>query len=238
MPPKPTHLLLDFFGTVVEYSPSRTAQGYERTHDLTTRMGSTLTYDESRAAWSAAFDRLERETSMSLDEFSSHQVAQLALQAILGRAPDAHEIQVSAQSYQDDWSQGIRYPNGMLDVLRQLSDRFTLTIVSNTHDANLVQSHLDAMGADHFFETVVTSIDVGRRKPHPVIFETALDTLGVGPADALFVGDTYLADYVGPERSGIRAFLIDPARIEHVPAAHRIDSLAKLASHLDQQGLT
>ena len=52
MPPKPTHLLLDFFGTVVEYSPSRTAQGYERTHDLTTRMGSTLTYDESRAAWS------------------------------------------------------------------------------------------------------------------------------------------------------------------------------------------
>jgi hypothetical protein len=28
---------------------------------------------------------------------------------------------------------------------------------------NLVQSHLNAMGADHIFETVVTSIAVGRR---------------------------------------------------------------------------
>lgn len=238
MPAKPTHLLLDFFGTVVEYSPSRTAQGYERTHDLTTRMGSTLTYGESRAAWSAAFERLERETSMSLEEFSSHHVAQLALHTILGRTPDAHEIQVGAQSYQDDWSHGIRYPNGMLDVLRQLSDRFTLAIVSNTHDANLVQSHLFAMGADHMFAAVVTSIDVGRRKPHPAIFQTALDTLGVGAADALFVGDTYLADYVGPERAGIRAFLIDPEHHEDVPGAHRIDALATLAGHLDDQRLT
>ena len=83
MLPKPTHLLLGFFGTVVEYSRSRTAQGYERTHDLTTRMGSALTCDESRAAWSTAFDRLEEESSMSLDEFSSRQVAQLAVQAVL-----------------------------------------------------------------------------------------------------------------------------------------------------------
>jgi hypothetical protein len=42
-------------------------------------MGSALTCDESRAAWSTAFDRLEEESSMSLDEFSSRQVAQLAV---------------------------------------------------------------------------------------------------------------------------------------------------------------
>ena len=33
------------------------------TTDLTTRMGSSLTYEQSRAAWSAAFDRLDEEIS-------------------------------------------------------------------------------------------------------------------------------------------------------------------------------
>jgi putative hydrolase of the HAD superfamily len=68
----------------------------------------------------------------------------------------------------------------------------------------------------------VASIDAGRRKPHPAIFETALDTLGVGPADTLFVGDTHPADHVDPEGSGIRAFLIDPERSERVPGSRRI----------------
>lgn len=187
----------------MEYSPSRTAQGYERTHDLTTRMGSSLTYGESGAAWSAAFDCLDRATSVSLEEFSSHRVAQLALQTILNREPDAREIQVGAQSYTGDWSRGIQYPSGMLDVLGQLSDRFTLSIVS----------------------------------PHPAMFETALGALGASPADALCVGDTYLADYVGPESLGIRAFLIDPDSKAQVPGSRRIDSLFSLIGRLKDLGL-
>lgn len=231
----PTHLLLDFFGTVVEYSPSRTTQGYERTHDLTTRMGSSLTYEQSRATWSAAFDRLDEETSAGLEEFSSRQVAQLALEMILEREPDDREIQASDQSYTADWSAGICYPSGTLDVLRQLGDRFTLAVVSNTHDVDLVQTHLRAMGADHFFTTVITSIDVGRRKPHPAIYQAALDALDISPADALFVGDTYLADYVGPERLGIRSFLIDPDSHAQVPSSRRIDSLLNLPDRLKDQ---
>lgn len=238
MPAKPTHLLLDFFGTVVEYSPSRTTQGYERTHDLTTRMGSLLTYEQSRAAWSAAFDCLDEETSAGLEEFSSRQVAQLALKMILKREPDDDEIRASNQSYTADWSTGIHYPSGMLDVLRQLNDRFTLAIVSNTHDVDLVQTHLRAMGADQFFAAVITSIDVGHRKPHPAIYQAALDTLDISPADAFFVGDTYLADYVGPEGLGIRAFLIDPNNHAQVPRSRRIDSLLNLPHRLKEQSLS
>ena len=126
----------------------------------------------------------------------------------------------------------------MLDVLGQLSDRFTLAIVSNTHDPNLVQTHLRSIGADHCFEEVVTSIDVGHRKPHPAMYETALDALGASPADALFVGDTYLADYAGPDSLRIRAFLIDPDRKASVPRSRRIDSLFSLVGHLNNQSLS
>jgi len=237
MPAMPTHLFLDFFGTVVEHSASRTSQGYERTHELTTQLGSTRTYDESLAVWSAAFDRLELETSASLEEFSSDRVAQVALESLLDRAPDPREIRSSAEAYHRDWSRGICYPPEMLEVLRELSGQFTVAIVSNTHDVGLVQSHLTAMGGDPFVTAVVTSIDVGRRKPHPAIFERALELLGVGPADVVFVGDTYGADYVGPQRCGIRAYLIDPLRSAPVPPARRIRSLGELAGRLREQGL-
>lgn len=42
----------------------------------------------------------------------------------------------------------------------------TVAVVSNTHDMNLVQSHLGAMGAENLVASVTTSIEVGVRKPH------------------------------------------------------------------------
>ncbi|QTE30937.1 HAD family hydrolase [Pengzhenrongella sicca] len=232
----PTHLLLDFFGTVVENSPFHSAEGFERTHALTAAMGSALTPEQSRAAWSAAFDRLTGDTAESLDEFALTDVARVALEAILGRSPAAGEIEAGARAYQVDWNRGVGYPAGMVDVLEGLGRRFTLAIVSNTHDVDQVQSHLAAMGAESLVETVVTSIGVGKRKPHPAIYAAALAACGIGPGSALFVGDTYLADFVGPQRHGIRAFLIDPRRLARVPESRRLDSLAALAGRLDVLG--
>jgi len=92
----------------------------------------------------------------------------------------------------------------------------------------------EGIRADHFFETVVTSLDVGRRKPHPVIYETHSTRSALARRCPLR-RRTCLADYVGPERSGIRAFLIDPECIDDVPGTRRIDSLFRLAGHLDEQ---
>jgi putative hydrolase of the HAD superfamily len=51
----------------------------------------------------------------------------------------------------------------------------------------------------------VYSCDVGYRKPHRRIFETALEQLGVQPHEAVFIGDSYHADIAGAERIGLRA---------------------------------
>jgi putative hydrolase of the HAD superfamily len=82
------------------------------------------------------------------------------------------------------------------------------------------------------FETVITSIEVGRRKPHPVIFTEALTRLGVTAASAVFVGDTYVADYTGPQALGLTAYLIDPGRQHDLPAGRRLRSLADLPQRL------
>jgi putative hydrolase of the HAD superfamily len=59
------------------------------------------------------------------------------------------------------------------------------------------------------FEVLSISARVGYQKPHPAIFEHALDLLGVPASQALHVGDDPTADVVGAERVGIPAVLID-----------------------------
>jgi putative hydrolase of the HAD superfamily len=72
------------------------------------------------------------------------------------------------------------------------------------------------------FEAVVISARVGYQKPHPGIFEHALELMGVGPERAIHVGDNYGADVVGARRVGIRPVLIDRHTSDRAtaPAAH------------------
>jgi putative hydrolase of the HAD superfamily len=44
---------------------------------------------------------------------------------------------------------------------------------------------------------------VGKRKPHPAIFERALEALEVAPADSVFVGDRLLEDVRGAGELGM-----------------------------------
>jgi len=55
-----SHVLFDFFGTLVEYSASRTQQGYEQSHLLLSRAGSDLNYEGFLTRWSAHCDEFER----------------------------------------------------------------------------------------------------------------------------------------------------------------------------------
>jgi putative hydrolase of the HAD superfamily len=65
------------------------------------------------------------------------------------------------------------------------------------------------LGLMPLIDTVVSSADVGLRKPDPRIFELALDRLGVAPVDAAHVGDHYYADVVGAGSIGMVPVLID-----------------------------
>ncbi len=49
----------------------------------------------------------------------------------------------------------------------------------------------------------------GRTKPHPGIFERALELLEVGAAETAMVGDSYEDDIEGARALGMQAFLLD-----------------------------
>ena len=71
----------------------------------------------------------------------------------------------------------------------------------------------------------------GRIKPHPSIFETALSELGVDPAEAVMVGDSYEDDIEGARALGIRAILVDREGV-HSKEPDRIETLLALPTAL------
>jgi len=82
-------------------------------------------------------------------------------------------------------------------------------IVSNTmFPAFAIDDVLSHDGLLEWFSVRVYSSDVGYMKPHPKIFQTALDRLGVRADRTLFVGDRVDKDVKGAQRVGMKTVLI------------------------------
>jgi putative hydrolase of the HAD superfamily len=99
------------------------------------------------------------------------------------------------------------YPDAV-PALRELRDLGEKLVVVSNWDCSLPQV-LDRVGVGELLDGVVTSAVAGARKPDPAIFRTALDLAGVGPDEALHVGDTPAEDVEGARTAGIRSLLID-----------------------------
>ena len=88
-----------------------------------------------------------------------------------------------------------------LDDLRRLGYR--LGLISNAADDANVQRLVDKAGLRAYFDVLLTSAGQGIRKPHPRIFQTALQTWPATPAQAVMVGDMLSADIQGAKNLGI-----------------------------------
>jgi FMN phosphatase YigB (HAD superfamily) len=83
----------------------------------------------------------------------------------------------------------------------------------------------------------VSSAEVGVGKPHPAIYERALEVAGVEPAQAVMVGDSPDTDIAGALALGIGAVLVDRWGGAVVPAgAAVVPSLAEVGGHVIQSG--
>jgi putative hydrolase of the HAD superfamily len=79
-----------------------------------------------------------------------------------------------------------------------------LALVSNAFDPGwLLHRDLEQSGLAERLDFAVFSSEVGKRKPHPLIFERALDALAVPPEDAVFVGDRLYEDVRGAGELGM-----------------------------------
>ena len=105
--------------------------------------------------------------------------------------------------------------------------RLAIGLISNG------QRDLEEFAVHHALEVdvAVGSKAHGRSKPHPSIFERALEALGVRAAETAMVGDSYEDDIEGARRLGMRAVLLDRDDV-HPGEPDRIRDLRALPAAL------
>jgi|SRR5579863_2857445 len=119
---------------------------------------------------------------------------------------------------------------GTREALLRLTKKYRLAVISNA-DGKIAEV-LARSGIKDCFESITDSGIVGYEKPHPAIFEAALNSLEVGPRESLYVGDVYSVDYLGATRSGMQGVLFDVVGAYKGNGMARVESLEQLEAVL------
>lgn len=227
-------VVFDFYGTLAHWEDAE-ATGYRSVFGA-------FGYDPDQAVLDAYF------TSYDGVEHVEHSVSQVAYEAwtrgrlrhfvsSCGVAQADLEAVVDALRASDQGHM-VAYPEAAatLGALRQAG--VAVGVCSNWGWE--LDAHLAQAGLLELVDAGVTSAQAGARKPHPLIYAASLGALGVGPAEVLFVGDSWEPDVRGPRRVGMGAVHVwreDERAGQAAPALqpgdHRVSDLGGVLELVD-----
>ncbi len=122
-------------------------------------------------------------------------------------------------THMQELSKAVVFPAHHRGLLHELRRRHRLGVVSNFDYAPTAHFILEREGIAELFTTVVVSDEVGWRKPKAIIFERALERLGMASERALFVGDRADIDVAGAHGAGMKAVWVNRSREALPPGA-------------------
>lgn len=222
-------------------------------------MGYTLAFPYP--SWTDVYEKAYRDAGITIDRETLHQAIEAVWQSVIAEDATASWEPTPAGDLRRQWdiesaiqdrlgitddrrrvfelvTEAFRAPDNyrlfpeVPDTLRALRDRgYKLAIVSNW-DWHL-PALCRAMNLTPYLDAIIVSARIGRAKPHPQIFYTALSQTGADPQHTLHVGDSYHADIVGAQGVGIAGVLVDRAGTAETDGHYTIQHLDELLSLLD-----
>ena len=119
------------------------------------------------------------------------------------------DTELLVHTYLGEWVLGLSPIADLAQSLKRIRSRKQIAIISNTHHKDLVVRALEIAAIDPaIFDLIVTSVEVGKQKPHPAMMEKVLSELGVDPKEAVMVGDSHREDFGLAKAAGTRCLLI------------------------------
>ncbi len=135
----------------------------------------------------------------------------------------------------------VRAVEGAQDVLRRLRPHYRLLVATNADDSGErdVLAALSRVHLDELVDGVVSSRDVGARKPDAVFYRAALLRAGragvpLAPARAVMVGDSLPNDVAGARAAGLRAVWFNPSKARHPDGGGTPDAEIRKLADLPQ----
>ncbi|MCF1190664.1 YjjG family noncanonical pyrimidine nucleotidase [Mangrovimonas sp. AS39] len=118
-----------------------------------------------------------------------------------------------------------------LDILDYLYPNYRLHIITNGF-SEVQYNKIKNSKIDHYFKTITDSEKVGVKKPHPNIFEFALDLAEASKDSSIMIGDNLEADVLGALNFGLDAICFN-IKNENVGAeVKQIRNLLQLKNYL------
>jgi len=195
-------VLFDVDFTLCRPGPELSAERYAR---IAERHGVTLDVSRYEDAREAAVLNLKRHPELLHDESIWHRFTQ---EIFIGMGGPDELADECATEIEEGWgrSENFELFEDVFPVLAELRGAgLRIAVVSNgIRDLHAFVAHhrLDV-------DAIVDSRSHGRVKPHPTIFQAALELLDVDAGDAVMVGDSLEEDIEGARALGMRAILID-----------------------------
>lgn len=128
-----------------------------------------------------------------------------ALLSSLGVAEDAVAVRRFVVAENRVWRPTHHLQPELVDVIDTLHTRgLVVGLISNAFDPpDLMRELFAEIGLLGRLDAISLSSEVGKRKPHALVFESALAQAGVGPGEAVMVGDRLREDVAGAQALGI-----------------------------------
>jgi putative hydrolase of the HAD superfamily len=222
----PAAILLDALGTLVALEPPAPRLAAE----LRVRLGVSISDAQAQLAIGAEIAYYREHLDEGRDQATLADLRRHCTEVLRRALPPSEEIaQVDGELLQEALLASLRFSEfddarPALELARRRGQR--LVVVSNW-DVSL-HDVLQRLRLTPLLDGVVTSAQIGARKPGPEIFRRALALAGVSAAQAIHVGDSIDEDLAGARGAGIEPVLIARDGAFAPPGVRVIESLLEL----------
>lgn len=205
-------VLFDLFNTLVllENDDAFYMPSLKRLHNFLIQNEIDIPFEDFVRVYFEVRDKLYEETSESLEDPHFNIRVSRTLEKFGYGLEFSHPTVVGAtEAFCEEFMKYTRPDDDAVYVLKKLHKKCKLAIVSNMSIPECVPKLLERFDLCGFFDVVVISGAINRRKPSPEIYEKALEALGIMADKAVFVGDTPGIDIKGAKTVGLKTLLIE-----------------------------
>ncbi len=216
-----TTLIFDAFDTVVhinrtklppyEFAGQTVYTTAPAVHAAYARHFGSIDFELFYAAFVASFSEVDLVRRTELKEVRSQERFRAMLRLLKHEADsvDPTVLDDLTASHMAQLQEVFEIRPETLELLEWSAPRFRLAMISNFDHAPALYTALDRYAVRSAFEIIMISVEVGWRKPHPIIFERTFQQMNIHPSEALFIGDQLYLDVLGARQAGMDVVWLD-----------------------------
>lgn len=198
-------ILADLDHTFYDYEVCH-GQALPITLDYLARTGQ-WSYDDVAKAYTRARKRVHHDLAGQGASHSRLLYCQKAIEQLAGKTDPQLTLEAE-QIYWQTFLDTIKLRKGSLEFLQKARrNRSQIVIVTNL-TAQIQLKKLIRLKIDGLIDFLVSSEEAGQEKPARVIFQLALEKVGLPPHEVCYIGDDELTDIEGAENLGIKTYYL------------------------------